>query len=748
MSEKTDELIARAVPKIAASGKLDSFKRKVARFAARAWVKGPDKLAALGAKVSSKAHAAALEAAETSEDDEEGAFLADVRKAVHDDDAFVTLVKAFAKAYAAAAAKKKEGAGSGRHAAQADSAVKRRASSRRARIVVAEEEPEPARVDPPGAISESTSGEGAADAGEELALEVPEDDDEVVQEPLGIRMDAEEAPAPPTPKAKPGKDAAGKAAPGKGGDGDVRKAKGDFKRIELEDPGEIEIMVAMAPSGAKATAPVADVAPAPSDEGPDAAAARSIERYKKDGDPGELANARKLYKLAVEKAPAGPAKAAARAGVGLTSLLAGQDDEAKKNAEKALAEDPLCALAISVLARAKRGEGVREKIRAGIARARIAFKTAKLAEAGKHAAALEKEAKDEPFAKLIQIALAAESGDGIDTAIQDAWKLYPSPKYPDLALGEPLDARVARAAAAWGAAQVEKGGPDALVQTQRKLEEKDNVLAGAFQIAIGVARCAIATRADMKGAEEQELRTAVGDGLLGLQYFDAAAAMFDKAFSIDRSSGFALECKKGTERSQVMRRAFDKPGIKARLGSFEGVGAMALKKAVGARVAGCTTEKEAEESALLKDEIEAVKALAASAERRKKVEARAKKGGKENPLAALVDVEQQVKELDAQKTALGAKEPEKKGFLGRAFDKVKDTAKGAQLAVKKQMVESKLAEAHKAVARKLRDAPDDGWADPVLDQLAKRGSSVEAKLEHLEDELLQAKKVVARIGEL
>lgn len=721
MAEKTDDLIARAVPKIAAQGKLDSFKRKVAKFAARAWVKGTDKLAAYGVKVSPKVHAAAVEAAEMSEDDDEGAFLDDVRKAFKDDDAFMNAVKALAKAYAAVLAKKKESAG-----AEAP-AVKRRASSRRAKIVVDEQEPKPAKKAEAGNISESGSGE----ADEALpTLEIPDEDD--APKHLGIRMDDEE----PAPAPKPKKDSRTT---------DVRKAKGEFKRIELEEPGEIELLAPLVP--AAAPAPAAKVAD--EDEGPDAAASRSIERYKKDGDPEELANARKLYKVAVEKAPAGPARAAARAGVALTSLLAGQDDEARKHADKALAEDALCALGVSVLARAKRGEGVREKLKASIARARNAWRSGDSNRVAKEAAAVVKDFPDEPYGMLIEVALAGDSGAGVDTAVAAAWKHYPSAKNPDVALGEPLDARVARAAAAWGAQELERGGTDALIQTQRKLEEKDNVLAGAFQIALGVARCAIATRTDLTKNEEQELRTVCGEALLGLQYFDAAAATFDKAFSIDRNSGFAMECKKGTERSQVMRRAFDKPGVKARLGSFDGVGTAALKKAVGARVATAMTEKEQEESALLKDEIEAVKALIASPERRAKVEQRARKGNKENPLAPLEAVEQQVQSLDAEKQALGSKDPaEKKGFFGRALDKVKDTAKGAQLAVKKQMVESKIAEAHKNVARRLRDAPDGGWGDPVLDALAKRGSAVDAKLEHLEDELLQAKKAVAKIGEL
>jgi tetratricopeptide (TPR) repeat protein len=701
VAEKTDELLAKAVPKIAAQGKLDSLKKKMARFAARAWVKGPEKLAALGVQIPKKAHAAALDAAEASEEDDEGAFLDDIRKALRDDEAFVVAAKALAKAYLAALQKRKSGA--------EDKPLKKRASSRRQKIVVEEEKP-------PQAVSEHDDDE------EELpTLEIP---DEEAPKPLGIRME-DDAPAPAKLK---------------------KKERGEVNRIELaEEAGDLEIMPVMV--GPEAAAKAAGPKEIDKDEGPDAAAARSLERYRKDGDPDELANARKLYKVAVEKAPKGPARAAARAGVGLCSLLGGNNEEALKYAEKALEEDPLCAMAISVQARARRKEGQREKLKAAIARARSAVKSGDLKRANKAAQEIDEEFPGEPAGKLIGIALAAEGGV-VEDAIKEAWKVYPSAKHPDLPLGEPLDTRVARVAASWGAQEVERGGPDALVQTQRKLDEKDNLLAGAFQIALGVARTALATRTDLTKNEDQELRAACGDGLLGLQYFDAGAAAFDKGFAIDRNSGVAMECKKGAEKCAVMRRAFDKPGVKAKLGSFDGVGTAALKKATGARVAEATTAKETEEQGLLKDELAAVKALIADAARRKKVEERAKKGDKENPLAPLLAVEKEVKDLTDAKSAVASKEPEKKGFFGRAFDKVKDTAKTAKLAVQKQMAESKLAEAHKAVARKLRDAPDGGWGDPVLDALAKRGSAVEARLEHYEDELLQAKKVVARIAEL
>jgi tetratricopeptide (TPR) repeat protein len=739
VATSTEDLLARAVPKVASQGaaKVSSFARKLAKYLARAWAKGLPKLASIGITVPPKVHAAALEAARASVDDEEGGFLDDARRALGDDKAFVELAKALAQSYVKALAKKRESQGEA-------PAVKKRASSRRQKVVVEELGADEDDAPPAKSVARRASSRRAkvvpeaeapkADSEELPVLEVPDDDDAPATKPLGIRMDDE----PPKAKAK-------------GSLPDRKKEKGEFNRIDLDVDGAdgIELMAPMM-SPLQAAANAAEAAKnAPSaDEGPDAAASRSVERYKKNGDPLELNNAKKLYKVALEEAPKGPARASARAGVALVYLLNGQNDEAKKHAEKALEENPLAALAISVLARAKRGEGTREKLKAGIARARQALKGGDTGRAGKEAAALDEAYPKEPWGQLIAIAITTLGKGEPDDAIKAAWERYPSAIAPDLALGEGLDASVARAIAQRATYTLEKGGTDALIATQRNLEAKDNLYAGAFQLALGVARTAIAARSDLSKTEEQDLRAAAGDALVGLQYYDAAAATYDKAITLDRQSSIAFECKKGQERASVLRRAFDKPGVKLKMGSFDGVGAAAMKKAVGGRVAQAMSEKETEEKALFKDEVEAVKALAANPARRASVEKRAAKAKLDNPLAALAGVEQQLSDLSQAKEALTTKTPEKKGLFGRAFDKVKDTAKGATLAIQKGVLEGRKEEVFRAVAKALRDAPDDGWGDPVLDELAARGSAVEARLEHLDDELLQAKKVVSKLAEL
>lgn len=769
MADSIDVLLARAVPKAAAAGdeKLRGLKAKLGRFAARVWVKGKGKLEQLGISVRSSVHAAALEAAEASQDDDDGAFLEDVRKAMKDDAAFGQFLAALVRAYSAFMKKKKESAAaadatgdedeekpakkrapSGRTRAakvpveDKEDKPRRNRSSRRARIVVQEEsadeekaaEEKPLELAPeekPGAVSEATS------SSDELPrLEIPDDDDDAPAKPLGIRMDEGE---PPAEKKKSG------AAPAL-----ARKQKGELDRIELADDGE-PVIEMLRPQGTPEPAPVAPKR----DDGddPEAAAARAIERYKKDGDQEELAQAKKLFKVAFEKAPAGVPRAAARAGIALAALLGGSDADAKKHAEKALEEDRCCALAISVAAKAARGDGAREKLKAAVARARSALKAGNHSTVAKEVATLEQDFPQEPFAGLVSILSAAEQSRGFDEDVARAWKLYPSTLCPELSFGPGLDAALANAVASWGHLEVEKGGADALIKTQRNLDAKDNVLAGAFQIALGVARTALATRGDVTKIEEQELRAAAAEGLLGLQYYDAAAAAFDKANAIDRQSHAAIQCKKGAERANVARRAFDKPGVKAKMGSFEGVAVAALKKVVGGRVAQATADRQKDEAALLKDEVEAVKVLAADATRRANVVKRARADGSDNPLQPLMDVEGQLdtlssskKDLDEQKSA--AAEAPKKGFLGRAFDKVKDTAKGAELAVRKQILDGKRDEAYRAVARLLRDAPSSGWGDKVLDALADKGRTVNAKLDYLEDEIKQANKVVAKLNEV
>jgi hypothetical protein len=732
MSKSIDDLLARAVPKLAQSGeeKLRSLRTKLARFAARAWTKGRSKLVALGVPVRESVHTTALGAAEASEDDDEGAFLEDVRKAFKDDDAFVEFLGKLTRAYSAFVKKKKEADAPKKRASssrlKAVSSGRHRAlktvSSGRHRALKKDDEPRKSRSSRRAKIADDAPPAKAPSSEELPTLEIPEDEDETdapPKKPLGIRFDA--------PDASPRADASSVAD-----DGEIA--------IELLKP-------AAAPTPA-AAAPVAES----KDEGPDAAAARAVERYKKDGDREELAQAKKLFKVALEAAEPGPARAAARAGVALACLLGGQDEDAAKHARKALEEDACCALGISVAAKAARGDGVREKLKAAVARARAALKSGNASRVAAEASALEKDFPEEPFAALVTILAAVEGNRPFDEHVAAAWKRYPSTLAPELIFGAGLDALLAKAIASWATQEIDRGGPDALIKTQRNLDQKENVLAGAFQLALGIARTAFAARFDYSKVEEQELRAAAADGLLGLQYYDAAAAAFDKAQAIDRQSHAAMECKKGAERANVLRRAFDKPGVKAKMGAFEGVAVAAVRKMLATRMEKALAERQKDEAVLLKDEVAAVKVLAEDAPRRATVIKRARAAEQENPLEALMAIEEGLDGLTATKKDLDEKKTldtsAKKGFFGRAFDKVKDTAKGAELAVRQKVLEGKRDEAFRAVARALRDAPSSGWGDKVLDALAERGRSVNARIDFIEDEVKQANKVLARLGEI
>ncbi|MBI3724637.1 hypothetical protein HY251_11875 [bacterium] len=719
MADSTEDLLARAIPKLASASeeKARKVRGKLGRFAARAWAKGPERLLALGLSVPERAHASARRFAREAGDDPEGRFLDVARKALSDDEAFVAFARALAKAYARALAKKMSQeteavvTNDGAEAEEENEEPEEKAP----RVQVEEIEPDAPEEEP-----ERKNAKPPAD--EAPALAVPESSDEL---PV-LKKKAEPPPA-------------------------KKKERGEFNRVSLDDEGETLEEVAKAATPVVAPREAAPPEPRgalrPGSGQADAEAARSIERYKKTGDPLDLGNARKAFKAALDGARIPQARAAARAGLALTHLLNGQDEEARKLAEKATEEDPSCALAASVASRASHGEGARERLKAGLLRARIALK-ADAKKAAREAKLLQEAFPDEPAPLLVALVAASHAGDEIFAHVKAAWAKYPSPRFADLALGDGLDLPAAKAIAAWGASEL-AAGPEALMKTQKDLDSKENVLAGAFQLALGVARTALATRGDVSKRDEQELRGAIGESLLGLQYYDAAAAAFEKGQSIDRAGDLANDLGKGAERARELRRAFDKPGIKARSGSLDGAGTVALKKAIAARAARAMTERQTESEAVSKAEHETAVALAANAALRASVERRAKSGEKENPLAPLIDIEQQLRELESSKEALsGKKSEEKKGFFSRALDKVKDTAKGAELAVRIKLIESKRDDALRAVAKNLRDAPPGGWGDAALDALSARGRALEARLEHLDDELAQARKITSKLPEL
>lgn len=716
--DDVEALLRRAVPRLRKDDDgAQKIRRKLVKMALDAWAEGPRRLRALGVTVDKGSHALLDDAS---------------AEGLHEalgDAGFVTLFKALKdeltdklsgkKPDAPAPAPRASSSSSGRVARASSGRAKRATASSAGRVEKRSKTSGRARrASPSGSdrltmssreedASGSATGSGELAIPDELALPpdepmlgVPDD------EPMSIRFD-DDAPAAAMTKGAPAK-----------------AAKGD------DDD----------------------------DDDPSRAGDRAVARYRTSGDPDDLDDAKKLYTRAAKTADGDLARGAARAGLAQVALLAGDAARAKEHAEKALALFPDEPTALRVLLRAQRqGEPERERIQGALLRARAALRSKDWDGALKVAPELEAIAPREPFGPMVALAVQHEKGDkkGLEAAIARVWERYPaSVTCADLPLGPELERPVVIAPLTWVRQRIEQER-EVLGQTVTNVDSKQNVISGAVQLAMGVSRVALATRGKLSPIDEQELRKWAGQSLLAAQYYDHAKEVLAHARTLDRNSGHVLEINKDETNCGVMKRAFDKPGVKAKSGKLDGVGLVQHRKALAARLQMVLAQKDEALGTYEQDEERLVAAVAASPERRKKLEARARKAGQESPFARLDAVEAELSKLDARAADVPADAPAAGGLFGRmkggfskALDNVKSAAKGAELALRKGVAASKQKEAARALAMRLRDRPDGGWGDAELDPLLDRWREVSSRVEALDEEAEELRRAAGKAGQV
>lgn len=523
-------------------------------------------------------------------------------------------------------------------------------------------------------------------------------------------------------------------------------------------PDELEITIARteeAPLGIRFGGDEAPSAPAEEDDAdPARAADRALARWRRTGEPEELTLARRLYKEAVKasKGAGSPVAAgAARGGLALATFLAGKVDEARAHGEKALALFPAEPSALEVLCRADwPQEAARERTQALLRRAEAAFARGDEEALDGAQQSLEKALPREPFAPLIALARAAErrgpERTDLAPAIAAAWKRYPaSEAFADLPLGPSLEAAIARGCLEWLRARVDADeGGAVLAQTVKEVEARGNTVAGAFQLALGLSRVALAARPEVPAAERQQLLTWIGHGLFAAQHYDAAADVYGRARAVDRNSGLLPEINKSETQCGVMKRAFDRPGVKARGGAFDDVGFARYRKALGARLERALRDAEALRAELGAAQGPLLEALLADPKRRQRIQAAARRAGQDDPFAPLdaLDAEQQALGEQAVRPAAsgGGLFGRMKAGMSKAIDKAKSAALGA-------VVASKRKQALDALGHRLREQPDGGWGDAELDAFAERAERLAPRLELLEEQAAALREAVARTGQ-
>jgi len=473
--------------------------------------------------------------------------------------------------------------------------------------------------------------------------------------------------------------------------------------------------------------------------------------FERTGDPQQLAEARKIFMETVTSAPHGTARAFAEAGLAKVQLLAGNAPQADQQARAALERDPGNPFAVEVIVRVGRGEAERSRLATGLAQARFLIAQGRRPEAHRLLEQkLTAEHPDCPQPWLLLAYLAKGEGDDarFEEAVAEAWQRMPGKRHGDLPLGGTVDVDLASLLAWTGRGRFKTMDPEFLKRTVENVDAKDNTVAGTFRLAIAVARIALA-RGHLARATARKAWMTIGAALIGLQYYDAALEALDRASRLRPDEKEAKSIDVERRFAQQMRRAFDKPGVKAQMGKYTCVGTQAVIGATRDRLAAATREKAEREADLLKAATEIANLVATDPHIREEVRDAAQDQGRPDPIEALELAAAELAAVRDERARLagdpGKATTEKKGLFSKlasaasaAADKVASTAKDAQLKMREMQVNARREEAIKklgmAIAKDLRDY---AWKTPQLKAFARRAASLEAFADyHSEEERL------------
>jgi hypothetical protein len=478
----------------------------------------------------------------------------------------------------------------------------------------------------------------------------------------------------------------------------------------------------------------------------------ALVKHDRTGDPAELAEAKRIFSETMATAPEGTARAFAQAGLARVELLAGNASRADQLARVALDKDPGNPFAVEIIIRAQRGDADRLRLAAGLARGRTLIAARRWIEAWRNLERLASEYLESPQPRLLAAYLASLEGDTarFEHCLAQAWERTPGSKHPDLLLGGIIDVDLAHLLALQGREQFKRLDLAFLKHTVEDVDSKGNVVAGAYRIAIALARIVI-VKGHHSRKTVRKCWTTIGSGLIGLQYYDAALEALDRAAALrpDGEEVKAIESERGF--AGQMRRAFDKSGVKARLGKYACVGTQILSCAARDRLAAATKDKTEKSAEFLRASDEVARIVACDERVRDEVKKAAESLSKADPIEPLelVDAEIGAVRLERARLAEAAARAGagKQGLLSKlssvaasAVDRVASAAKDAQL----ELRETQLVARRDEVVRQLgvtitKELRDQTWHSTQLRLFVKRAATLEAFVDYHAEEERQAK---------
>ena len=248
----------------------------------------------------------------------------------------------------------------------------------------------------------------------------------------------------------------------------------------------------------------------------------------------------------------------------------------------------------------------------------------------------------------------------------------------------------------------------------------------------------------------------VGRGLVGLQYFDAALPYFGRAGCMGPTPEQSKRIADDRVRAGALRRAFDRPGIKAQLKDYRCPTVPLIRTQLEAELKWAREELRTREEEIYALGPQLYQQLQRDAGMREDVASAAEKCRVKDPYQAVLEAEARVADYKTQLEEIGSGEgerPKASGFFG----KIKAAAASAANQVGEVKLKKQIASGEQAVVKAKRDMArvlacdmdDYTFKSPVLVGIARRGQVLEAfsdALQSIQASLLDRIQRVDQIG--
>ena len=480
-------------------------------------------------------------------------------------------------------------------------------------------------------------------------------------------------------------------------------------------------------------------ASAEDDLAPKDAADRALWYFQRYGNQEDLKDAVRHYTEQLQNAPHAIAAAAAEAGLAQAALVAGNAAEAERRAKAAQARNPSNLYAIKVLLALARGEAKLAPFRLALARLRGVMQDRAFPQATSMAHALAKQVPTEPHPWLVLAMIGRFSSDErlFLTSLAKAWQLWPGQALKHEPLGGELDVDVGEVLVDYGLIPEKDNDPAGMLKTVQDVDAKDNLVGGSLRMAVGMAHLALFNSQAKTQDVERRLTMVVARGLVGLQYYDAALPYFGQASCLGPTPVQSKRIADERIRAGSLRRAFDRPGIKAQLKDYKCPSVPLIRAQLEEELKWNRDQLRTREEEVSSLGPKLFNQLEQDPKMREDVTRAAEKCRLKDPYVATCEARQRIADLKLQLDELGSEESKPKAT--GLFGKIKAAAASAASQVGEAKLKKQIASAEQALIRAKRDMAktlacdmsDYSFTHPTLVAVAQRGQVVEAFAEEL-----------------